>query len=604
MPPATYEEIVGCSGRPTLVLAGPGAGKTYLLADRFKRLIHANGIDTTTLLTFGRDTKAHLERILVAKFGVHPKTLKHVHTMHSLARQIVFENPRWAGLRKTNLEIQPDDKAQELLYRDSALLRGLSREVGRQALECKHHGDCTEDHHRTECTVCSEYRRIMAVFNRIDFDDLVIFACRILEEHPDILREYQLKARALLVDEYQDINAAQHRMIELLSRESRDGLFVVGDDAQSVYSFRGSSPNFILKFPEDYENAWTPTLAYGRRCPCGIHEAAFRLLEAYCRDWSGRPDLKYTIADEQEPYVWRLTSELAEAKAVARIAKKYGSDGTVLVLAPKREFFPTISAELERRDIPHTFPADFVPESIEILKLFLEWCTDPDDSFKTRLVLERLITGGIAHIPGSRPTSRTTPETITRRIEQETRIAALWQKVNRKRSLLSAILQLTDTSGPLAEAGTWMHNLMDSHSTWKTRHGEFLKDISKASGIWVDPEKMRADLSRVAAFLSPGQPLGTASVQLMTMRKAKGLEADVVIVVGLEDGIMPSPLGSFEEEARLMYVAMTRTKSQLHLMHSVRRPRNISHGEALRGKERSRFLDTLAIKSKWFPRAV
>ncbi len=111
---------------------------------------------------------------------------------------------------------------------------------------------------------------------------------------------------------------------------------------------------------------------------------------------------------------------------------------------------------------------------------------------------------------------------------------------------------------------------------------------------------MAADITDVVRLIQAEQPFGSTSAQLLTMRKAKGLEAQVVIIVGLEDDIIPNPRSdNIEEEARLLYVSMTRAKEKLYLFHSYKRPRNISYGPALTEKSRSKFIDALGRKSEW-----
>lgn len=274
MTAVTYEAIVTEIERPTLVLAGPGAGKTYLLGDRVRRLLDA-GVDhdAITVLTFGKDARQNLRNKLLDPkhgFGLSYAQLPHVSTLHSLGYKIVNAKPKAVGLRKTNLRVQPEPTVATLLFRDAALSAGLVETDAAAAQHCKQHGDCQPREDNDGCSVCRAYWDIMSKCNCIDFDDQVLFACRILEENADLLSEYREQCHHLLVDEYQDINAAQFRLIEMLSRETPNGLFVVGDDAQSIYGFRGATPEFILRFPDDFPGAWTPPLAYSRRCHEGI----------------------------------------------------------------------------------------------------------------------------------------------------------------------------------------------------------------------------------------------------------------------------------------------------------------------------------------------
>ncbi len=133
----------------------------------------------------------------------------------------------------------------------------------------------------------------------------------------------------------------------------------------------------------------------------------------------------------------------------------------------------------------------------------------------------------------------------------------------------------------------------------KEKCGEFIKQLAVVSSIWVNPSKLIEDITKITELLNPQGTTGLGWVQLNTMKKAKGLEADVVIMVGLEDDIVPNPRGDLVEESRLFYVSMTRAKEKLFLLHAFKRPRNISYGDVLMDKSRSRFLDIIGRKSEW-----
>jgi DNA helicase-2/ATP-dependent DNA helicase PcrA len=288
MPLKSYEEIVTNFSCPTLVKAGPGSGKTTLLADRIKRLLD-NDVDenTITVLTYNRDTKKHMVDKLVDKkgeFQIDFKKLPKISTMHALGFNIVKEKPSEVKLRKNNLKVQGYEEVKKLLYRDAALICDLTENDGNEARECKQRGDCRENSEEKKCKVCNKYWEIMSKCNYIDFDDQILFACQILEKNPDILTKYQSKAEHLIVDEYQDINAAQFKLIELLSRKSRNNLFVAGDDAQTIYTFRGCDPKFILRFDEDFPGAETPPLLYSHRCHKKTMDDACKILEHYYKE--------------------------------------------------------------------------------------------------------------------------------------------------------------------------------------------------------------------------------------------------------------------------------------------------------------------------------
>lgn len=600
-----YKEIVNNFSSPTVVLAGPGAGKTYLLADRVKCLLdNVTDKNSITVLTFGKDASQHMINKLIdpkGDFNITFKELPDISTMHSLGLKIINEKPHDINLFKTDLGIQEDENVKRLMYRDAALILGYTENDSKEALKCKQCSDCKENPEEKKCQICGKYWEIMSKCNYVDFDDQILFACQILENNPGILKKYQSRSRHLLVDEYQDINAAQFRLIELLSQESRNGLFVVGDDAQSIYAFRGCDPKFILRFTEDFPGSETPLLAHSRRCHEKIMHDAIKVLEKYYTDWTGKQELEYHVPSGKEPMIWQLPSELAEAKMVAKTSRRYIQDKKkVLILVPKKEFFPLITQELSKCGIAHNCPASFLPKRVRIAKLFIDWVKNPSDSFRTRRVVEELINNGIAKVPGARKDKKCRPETIEKRIEEEIEIAKLWERVDKKNNLFSVIKKLEKPNKTLIKIRIGLLSIVDSYADFKTeKRGEFAKQLSVISGIWCDPSKLAEDISRIVELLDSQLSTGLGWVQLKTMRKAKGLEADVVIIVGLEDDIVPNRRSNLAEEARLFYVSMTRAKEDLLLFHSYKRPRNISYGQDLRDKQRSMFLDLIGRKSEW-----
>jgi len=599
-----YEEIVTNFASSTLVLAGPGAGKTHLLTDRIKRLLD-KGTDKgiITVLTFGKDANQHMINELTkpGDFNIPFKELPHISTMHSLGLEIICEKPRDVNLLKTELKVQENEDVKQLMYRDASLMLDYTEDDSKEALKCKQYGDCKKNPEEKKCQICEQYWEIMSKCNYVDFDDQILFACRILEKNPTILKKYQLRAKHLLVDEYQDINTAQFKLIELLSRESRNELFVVGDDAQSIYGFRGGNPKFILRFGEDFPGSEIPPLPYSRRCHDKIMQDAIKVLKKYYTDWTGEQELKYTVPSGEESQIWQLPSDKAEAIMVAVIARQFiQKKKSILILVPKKEFFPLITQELSKRGIVYSCPINFLPERVEIAKLFVDWAGIPSDSFKTRLVVEELINNGIAKVPGARKDKKCNPETIKKRIEEETEIAKLWEQVDKENDLFSVIKNLKDPNKTLMKIRDGLLKLSDLFINFKKEKcGEFIKQLAVVSDIWVNPSKLMEDITKITELLNPQSNTGLGWVQLNTMKKAKGLEADIVIIVGLEDDIVPNPRGDLVEESRLFYVSMTRAKEKLYLFHSYKRPRGISYGQELTNKKRSKFLDVIGRESEW-----
>jgi len=256
---------------------------------------------------------------------------------------------------------------------------------------------------------------------------------------------------------------------------------------------------------------------------------------------------------------------------------------------------------LTKMQVPHNCSIDLLPDRVGIAKRFIDWVQHPNDNFKTRIVVEDLINKGVAHVPGADKDKKSTEATIENRIAEETEIARLWESVDKDNDLFSVIKNLENPNKTLKKIRDALFGLEESYNNFTyDNRGEFAKRLAFITRIWIDPSNMAKDIADVVKLIQTEQPFGSTSAQLLTMRKAKGLEAQVVIIVGLEDDIMPNPKSdNIEEEARLLYVSMTRAMEKLYLFHSYKRPRNISYGQALTEKQRSKFLDALGRDSEF-----
>ncbi|RJX35531.1 MAG: ATP-dependent helicase [Desulfarculus sp.] len=331
-------------------------------------------------------------------------------------------------------------------------------------------------------------------------------------------------------------------------------------------------------------------------------EDSFKVLEKYYLSWSGKPSLQYHKEDGAPSCLCHLSSEIYEAQVVASIARKAIQEKkTVLILAPKKDFFPLLMKALTKKKVPYNCTIDLLPKRIAVVKRFIDWVQKTDDSFMTRLICEDLITGGIAHVPGAKKNGRSSEETINNRIAEETNIAQLWESVDKKNDLYSALKNLDNPNKTIKAIQEALLAFEESYVNYASDNkGEFARLLATLSKIWVNPNKIIEDISNVVNIIQTDQPFGSTSAQLLTMRKAKGLEAQVVIIVGLEDDIVPDPRSEdIEEESRLLYVSMTRAKEKLYLLHSFKKPRNISYGNALEHKQKSRFLETIGRNSAW-----
>ncbi len=603
-----YDEIVKHRNAPMLVLAGPGLGKTHLLGDRIKYLLDS-GVkkDSITVLTYTTDANKEMISRLISSsepWQIDFVDLPQISTMHSLGLKIIQEKPRQLKLRKTDLKVQDNETIKRLIFRDAGFILGHDDNEAKNAYQCKQYGDCQVDIQKNTCQICIKYWEIMSKCNRVDFDDQILLACQILENNPDVLKEYQTRAQHLLVDEYQDINAAQFRLITLLSKQSRNGLFVVGDDAQSIYAFRGANPHFILNFSDHFPNAKRASLCASWRCPRNIMEHAFTVLDKHYTRPSERPELEYKRGEGEIPLVYKVGNEAAEAKSVTKIVTSaVDQKKDVLILAPKNSIFPPIIKKLTERGIHCDCGINFVPDRFTKVDNYLKWAINPNNNFLTRLVVEELINTGAAKVPGGNKRRLSNPESIRKRVNVEKEIAKLWEHVDKHHSLFSQIQAYEEKHGTVAQVGEILEHLHHAYDNFAECPGKFARELAVASNIWCNPTKLSNDITEVIRLLTPPSTPTVGTIRLRTMRKAKGLQAQVVIIIGLENDMIPGTASGndLSEQARLFYVSMTRTKQTLYLFHSIRRKRDISYGQECEDKPRSRFLDCLGHDSQWAP---
>jgi len=607
----SYENIVTNFTEPTCVIAGPGAGKTYLLADVVTQLLKKDKDNKkkTTFLAFGKGARARMEAELTdpaEQWKLTDNQLPEIRTMHSLGLEIIKTHPQSVGLVDENFETQEDGTIKKLIFRDAALILDFDEKADiKKAIKCKEYGDCKENLNEGKCKVCTKYREIMGKCNRVDFDDHVLLACEVLEQDSSLLKKYQSKAQYLLVDEYQDINAAQFRLIKLLSQPYPNGLLVVGDDAQTIYSFRGTDTKFILQFDKAFPKGKTYPLPYSHRCPKEIMEEAFKVLNKYHPNYKGIKtvkDLTFSAQEGEQPCVLQTDTEITESQTAAFIARKsLEEEKDVLILVPDNKFFPRIMAQLHKYRVPYDCDESMLPSRIGKLLQFARWLEKPSDSFLTRLVIEELINTGVAKVKGAQKRKRDRPETRAARIAEEKKIAKLWESVSEENNLFSVIEKLKNPTGALSAIQEGLNSLLELYTG---EASTFSQQLLAVSGAWKKPDELVNDLSSVRNLLAPQWPTIRRLARLRTMRKAKGLQAHVVIMVGLEEGLLPLPRANLAEQARLFYVGMTRAKKKLYLLHSWRRLPDITWDKNnVTDRPRSRFLNDIGRPSRKIYRA-
>ena len=577
-------------GGPVRVVAGAGTGKTAVIAERFRRLVAAGALPESILvMTFteraATEMRMRIETLIDAAAPA-------VGTFHSIALGWLREDGRSVGVPHAFRILTGAERwilARELMWRigDAALtgderpddlvapvLRMLERMkqemVPIERLEAWAHG--AEDAERAElmraCVrLFRAYERECRKQRLLDFDDLLLLAVRMFEKNPKILVRYATRFPYVLVDEYQDLNLAQERLVELLAG-GRDP-FVVGDDDQSIYRFRGASRASLDRFVHSFTGARTISLGKNRRSSRRIVTAASRLV-------ANNPDrlAKRLSADVSGPRVeiWQAEDGPAEASAIALEAGRLASSGVALasiaVLCRTNAIARPIAEALEARGIPHVVIGGHGfhdrPEVKDVIAL-LRVVRDPSDQ-----------------VALARPA------------------AADLQPLLERFAPLAKTLDVRDLFFDLME---------QSRYPATANVGRFAEKIAEFCETSPD-HSLDAYMRHLELVLLSGEDEEPATeeiidaIQVMTIHQSKGLEFEAVFVPSLVEGRLPQSGRSprFElpptvleplvrgredviaEERRLLYVAMTRARRFLYLTHA-------THYEGGRRWRPSRFLE-------------
>ncbi len=602
--PPQREAVLTTEG-PVLVLAGAGTGKTAALTARLAHLIATKRAWPSEILAVTFTNKAAREmRERVGKIvGPAVEGMPWLGTFHSVAAKMLRRHSELVGL-KSNFNILDTDDQLRLLKQlilaanldekrwPARMLAGLIDRWKNKGLtpDQVDAGESEDYANGKGASLYAEYQDRLKVLNACDFGDLLLHMLVILRSHRDVLEYYQKRFRYLLVDEYQDTNQAQYLWLRLLAQGHRN-ICCVGDDDQSIYSWRGAEVTNILRFERDFPGAAIIRLEQNYRSTPHILAAASALIAQN----SGRlGKTLWTEHDEGEKVqvigVWDGPEEARRiGEELESIQRRGGrlDDCAILVRAQ----FQT--REFEDRFIAIGLPYRIVGgfrfyERAEIRDAlaYLRVISSPDDA----LALERII-----NTP-----KRGLGDKAVARIHAFARSAGL--------SLFSAAAQILDSDELTPQARRSLGQLVGDFARWRSSldqipHSELARIVLDESGYTAmlqadrsvessgrlenlteltrameDYESLGAFLEHVSLVMDNDAADEADKVTMMTIHAAKGLEFDTTFLAGWEEGVFPSQraldqggLASLEEERRLAYVAITRAMRKCHIFHAANR---------------------------------
>lgn len=596
------DEAYKYNGGPVLLLAGPGTGKTWQLAQRIKFLTSDKkaAADEITVITFTREAakgmRAKLEEKGSNEYIEPDNRPSRISTMHSLGHQILFENPTKVGL-KDDFYVVEDSRIREPIMRDAAILLGYTEKDAKEAFRDRAVANVQTSEKSKQ--IVQKYEEILRACNSIDYDDQINLACKLLKENEEILKKYSQNSKYLLVDEYQDINQGQYELIELLSRGNRTGLFVVGDDDQSIYSFRGGTPIFIRNFKNNFgDSSAIIQMRTSRRCPANVLECANSIVAKFDSQRLQKGNYIYKKSDPGKVVVHDCPSDDREAEIIGAILKgdseslelcdqcKRLPKRTYFILVPNKNYSHKIQQKLKHFGIPFDSKFGETNKGFSPFVLIQDW-VKKSSSFQTRQIIELLIEGGaIENLPNSKVRLKQKIDVRTKGLKD---IASLWCKViTDHKTFLEVLIEEVKNNAIVKGISEKLQELKLSYEKGKVP--DFLQKVSSYTKPWSSIDNFFDDISIETVRSSGHGP----HVRILTLQSSKGLQANLVFIIGMEEDAIPRKASSDEalaEEARLFFVGMTRAEDQLHLFKCRKRTSAASYKPIPNEVKQSRFLE-------------
>ena len=573
---------------PAMVLAGPGAGKTYVITNRVKALIDEYGVKPEQILvvTFSKAAAVEMKerfemltggRRLPVRFGTFHSVFFQILRLayHYEVKDIATPALKYRFLEETLNETGygVDDKKEFL----SDIEKEISRVKGEGIeIDCYFSSACSAEIFQK---MYRGYQEKLQRHRCLDFDDMVVYTYQLLKEREDIRRRWQAQFRYLLIDEFQDINRLQYETVCMLA-EPENNLFIVGDDDQSIYGFRGAKPGIMLSFPKRFPDTKQIVLGVNYRCSDEIMKAAERLIGKNNERYE-----KHIVANkgkEQPVHMKKCENLPDEAEKIVAQIQMYQKEGIayqeMAVLFRTNMQMRLLAGKLMEHGVPFTMREN-------LPNLFDTWMAK-DIMCYLQLALGNRSREKFLKI-ANRPVRYLSRTAFTESEVSFDKLRAYYAVKNQE-WMEERIWNFEYDLKNLASLSPYaaIHFIRKGIG-----YDEFLKTYADERNVnaddWFDVlDEMPRDKKSIPEFLSFVENYGDTleeirqeqkkqqvkeepGVSLMTMHASKGLEFPVVFVPTLNEDIVPYRKavqeGNLEEERRMLYVAMTRAKTYLHL---------------------------------------
>lgn len=598
---AQYRAITHGAGA-MLVLAGPGSGKTFVVTQRIKYLIEQHHVKPEDILviTFTKAAAEEMQerfaKLSAGKcnpvyFGTFHSVFFQIlrHTYRFTAQNIIRENDKYRLLSQIIRELPDEILGQAQLDYSTETLQNLLSEIS----TVKNNG-VTPQEVRSTTVPQAVFERIFQMYKQemnrnklIDFDDMVLLCRNLLAERPDTLKLWQQRFQYILVDEFQDICPLQYEVVRMLAKP-QDNLFIVGDDDQSIYGFRGSKPEIMLNFTKEYPKAEQVLLDVNYRSRQGIVDTAARLIAHN----KMRFDKAVRAQNRQNDGVkiYSFQSKSKQAESIALLIKQYialpdtkYSDIAILYRTNNHTIYT--ADRLMREGIPFTMkekPKNIyespVAKDIIAYMRYALYEANQEDFLRimnkpVRYIKRSTVPRGVFKMRELIDNNHATGYVVQNILE-------FYDELHFIKSLnpFSAVNFIRKGVGNGTGYDAYLKKQAAEKGKDVSEEFEELEELMRLSRefetieLWLEHiENYDAILYEIAQQEKRLKKMNTDAVSMVTMHASKGLEWDVVILPDVNEGVIPHKKAvtdaELEEERRMFYVAMTRAKQHLFIFY-------------------------------------
>ena len=622
-------EAAECLSGPLLILAGAGSGKTRTLTHRIANLL-LHGVRENQILAVTFTNKAagemrvRLWRLIGNKDGEPPRNfMPYMGTFHGICVKILRIEAEAAGLSHDFVIYDADDQValvKRILkklnldgnknLKPKAVLSVISSEKNQGNTPEEYVAKAYYPNQQQIAQVFEEYEKEKESNHALDFDDLLLRALRLFTTNKKVREKWQQKFEHILIDEYQDTNMVQYHLVKMLVNEKRN-LAVVGDDWQSIYSWRGADFTNILNFEKDFPGARVIKLEQNYRSSGNILEASQKIIN---NNKTRSSKVLFTEAEKGEPVeVEALIDDKAEANYVAlkviSLRRDYPDLSDFAVLYRTNAQSLAFEKAFMEMNLPYKIVGGvrfYDRKEIKDLLAILKLAVNGRDLISLERVMKNVLSGVGSVSIGKVLMAAAVIKSDEPLLEMDFSTVLSASKARASLEKLVEFLTSVKAGGyenpaEIVKAAVKKFDFATLVDDGTPNTDERMKNLEVLVSNVSEYETLEEFVADAALMSSADEKTTKNAITLMTLHAAKGLEFPVVFIVGLEEGLFPSAFGSeteaeLEEERRLMYVGMTRARYRLFLTYARRRNTYGTYGFSMP----SRFLTELGYGASEF----